>query len=219
MCKMRNMSEVDEIQWIRDDLKQPGKSQAGLARHMGWDPSVVSKILRGRRGLKVQEAAKIRAYFGAKIESKAISKNEIQSLSLQPLGERNLPILGAAKGGERGLFLDNGAFFEMVQRPPTLADVTEAYAVYMVGDSMEPRYFPGEILYVHPHKPPRRGDFVIVQLEPADQAGEPEYLVKQFQRRNEKELVLHQFNPEKDTAFPSARIRAIHKIVLGGEGA
>ena len=63
---MRNMSEVDEIQWIRDDLKQPGKSQAGLARHMGWDPSVVSKILRGRRGLKVQEAAKIRAYFGAK---------------------------------------------------------------------------------------------------------------------------------------------------------
>ena len=123
----------------------------------------------------------------------------------------DLPVLGAAKGGEDALFFDNGTVHEHIRRPPNLEGVDNGFAVYMVGDSMEPRYFAGEFLYANPNRPPVRNCFVIVEL--ADGQG----LVKQFIKFDDAALHLHQFNPAKDLEIGKNRVRSVHRIVGTGE--
>ncbi len=64
-----------------------------------------------------------------------------------------LKVLGMAECGPDGWSLWNGDVIDMVDRPANLRGVPGAYAVYVVGASMEPRYHPGELVHIHPGKP------------------------------------------------------------------
>ena len=131
-----------------------------------------------------------------------------------PKPDFDLPILGAALGGEdMGVFMDNGGHFGFAGRPANLSGVKGAYAVYTTGDSMEPRYQHGELLLVNPSKPVTKGCYVVAQLTPAQDGGDRSYLVKQFVRRSAEKLVLSQFQPEKQLTFPAQRVIAVHRIV------
>lgn len=59
------MTDFDESlrQQLRAELEEFGRSQADLARYLGVDRSVVSKMLSGRRLIKAAEQAKIREYL------------------------------------------------------------------------------------------------------------------------------------------------------------
>lgn len=54
---------------------------------------------------------------------------------------------------------------DKVQAIPSLAHVTEAYAFAIFSNTMEPRYYVGEVVFAHPGLPPRAGDFVIFRLK------------------------------------------------------
>src|SRR5215471_12365645 len=58
-----------------------------------------------------------------------------------------IPAYGQAVGGKDGEFILNGNRIVDVLAPPSLQGVPDAYAVYVVGDSMEPRYFAGEAVF------------------------------------------------------------------------
>lgn len=140
------------------------------------------------------------------------------SLNVQPTiiplshQAKDLPVLGAARGGnmEAGVFADNGNFFEMIARPASLAGVKDAYAVYVVDESMEPRYFSGELVHVHPHKPPQPGAFVVVQTDDGETT---DYLIKRLVRRKGGKVTFEQYNPTKKFDLPLAHIKAMHTIV------
>jgi phage repressor protein C with HTH and peptisase S24 domain len=85
---------------------------------------------------------------------------------------------------------------------------------------MIPRYEPGEVLHINPHKPVKRGDYIVAQL--AEGEGEaPSGYVKKFVSRSERELVLEQLNPpegeERLMRFPGDRVVSVHKVVGTGE--
>src|SRR5262249_41688197 len=77
---------------------------------------------------------------------------------------RDLPVLGAVKGGADAFYFNDGEPKEYVVRSPGLMGVSNGFALYVCGDSMVPRYYAGEILYVNPNRPPTRGCFVAVEL-------------------------------------------------------
>lgn len=133
---------------------------------------------------------------------------------------QKIPVYGQAIGGPDGRFVLNGNKVADILAPPALYGVRDAYAVYMVGDSMEPRYYAGEAIYVNPKLPVRSGNFVVVQIEGEDDV--PSAYVKKFISRNSKELVLEQLNPpdgeDAVMRFPSSSVVSIHKIVFAGEG-
>jgi transcriptional regulator with XRE-family HTH domain len=52
------------LDWIREGLKQPGKTQVGLAAHLGIAHPQITQLLKGKRGLKVPEIPKIADYLG-----------------------------------------------------------------------------------------------------------------------------------------------------------
>ena len=128
-----------------------------------------------------------------------------------------IPAYGQAVGGKDGEFILNGNRIVDVLAPPSLQGVPDAYAVYVVGDSMEPRYFAGEAVFVNPRLPVRRGHFVVAQV--AVQEGEPPHAyVKRFVAREARLLRLEQFNPKKTLEFPLSRVISVHRIIMGGDG-
>jgi phage repressor protein C with HTH and peptisase S24 domain len=127
---------------------------------------------------------------------------------LPPRDPRDLiPVRSAARGGgEQQMFLDDGPI-DYIPRPHSLQHVRDAYSTYMVGDSMAPRFRPGQLLHVNPYKPPQPGTGVVVRTR--DDA----MLIKEFVRRSDTTLYLKQYNPAAELDFPLAEIREIHIVV------
>src|SRR5215831_18426376 len=127
-----------------------------------------------------------------------------------------IPVYGHAVGGKDGEFVLKGNQVSEVQAPPNLSHVPDAYAVYVVGDSMEPRYLAGETVFVNPRLPISRGSFVVAQVSKGEEA-EPRAYVKRFVSQDAKRLRLEQYNPKKVLEFPISTVVAIHRIVMSGE--
>lgn len=127
-----------------------------------------------------------------------------------------IPLYGQAAAGKDGRFILNGNRVADILAPPVLAGVRDAYAVYVVGESMEPRYFPGEAVFVNPRAPVRRGDFVVAQVA-ADEGEAPFAFIKRFVSRDARALRLEQLNPRKILEFPAQKIVSVHRIVMGGD--
>lgn len=127
--------------------------------------------------------------------------------------KRDLPVIGAVKGGSEGFYFNDGDAKEYVVRPGGLEGVANGFALYVDGDSMEPRYFAGEILYVNPNRPVTKNCFVAVEL------GDGQGLIKQFLRRSDDHIVLRQFNPAKDLRIAAKDVKRIYRIVGAGEAA
>lgn len=127
-----------------------------------------------------------------------------------------IPLYGHAVGGIDGEFILNGNKLDDILAPPGLSPARGAYAVTCAGDSMEPRYFDGETVFVDPEKRVRRGDFVVAQISNPNEGAPPLAYIKRFVRHNDNELILEQFNPTKQLTFPHGDVVSVHFIVLGG---
>ncbi|MDH0871937.1 S24 family peptidase [Agrobacterium pusense] len=129
-----------------------------------------------------------------------------------------LPVLGMAVGGEDGKYIFNGSIIDYVVCPPSLEFVNGAYAVYIDGESMYPRFKAGETVWVHPGKTARRGDDVIVQIKPTEDDGSPPWgYVKEYVGRQGNRLVLRQYNPPIEIQFDVNEVLTTHPIVLAGK--
>lgn len=129
-----------------------------------------------------------------------------------PMGNRDVPVYGRAQGGPDGMFEFNGEIIGWETRPPTLDGVRDAYAVYVDGESMYPRYKVGETVWVNPMRPPARGDDVIVQLYPANEGDAPYGFIKEFRARTPTRLVVWQHNPPREVEYPIESVKSVHYI-------
>ncbi|MGF1610963.1 MAG: helix-turn-helix transcriptional regulator, partial [Kiloniellales bacterium] len=134
---------------------------------------------------------------------------------------RNVPLRGTAACGdtvgEAGDFEFNGEIVDYVRRPPGIAAARNVFAVYVTGDSMAPRFEEGELVFVHPDKPPVNGCDVLVELHGHDGQPGPCY-IKRLLRRTPSKLVLRQFNPPRDDIeLPLAKVRVLYRILTPSE--
>lgn len=160
-------------------------------------------------------------------ETTAMSEPATDAFDLSPIpvphklfgagNTRDLPVRGHAVGGQDGWFALNGDVLNMVGRPPALQGVREGFAVYVQGTSMEPRYFEGEIVYVDPTRPARKGAHVVVELHHPDR-DTPIAVIKRLVAKTPSKVVLAQYNPRRDDIdYPLERIKGIYPIVAAGE--
>jgi phage repressor protein C with HTH and peptisase S24 domain len=94
-----------------------------------------------------------------------------------------------------------------VSRPAALDHARDAYAVYVFDDSMEPRYEPGDLLYVNPHLPANPGRYVVITLK--DQTA----LVRCFVSWNGTALHTRQLHPAEEVSIPADQVVDIHTII------
>src|SRR5216684_7793607 len=195
-------------------LLRAGTSQADLSRHLRLAPSAISRMLKGERQMKLLEAVQVAAFLGVSQEDVLRHAGASGTAAARTVPARRgrppraagtagvppraepIPIRSAGRGGgDQEMFLEDGPI-GYTPRPANLVGVRGAYAIYMVGDSMEPRYEQGWLLHVNPFKPPTRGRDVVVY-----KTGQA-VLIKQFVRWDNDALVLHQLNPPGELRVP-----------------
>lgn len=180
------MEEVKEAQraYIQKAMDALGLDATNLARRADLAPSTLNRFLNKpvKHQLSGRTLAAISRASGLPVPQDAIGSPDAPDIDavareaepapnairrLAGAGDRNLsndmiPIRGGARGGnEQEMFLDEVIGY--TARPGSLMNVKDGYSMYMVGDSMSPRYEPGWLLHINPHKPPKPGRDVVVE--------------------------------------------------------
>lgn len=139
--------------------------------------------------------------------------HDIPTMSELP---RDVPVFGVAEGGADGTFEMDG-IVDYVRRPPGIARQRNVYAIYVVGDSMSPRYDPGDLVFVSPARAPGPGSDVVIQLAGDSEHAERRYFIKRLVRRTATDVILRQFNPEGEIVMPLNRIVTMHRVLTAAE--
>ena len=131
-------------------------TQAAVAEALDVSQSAVAQWESGRSFPSAGLAARIEKLLG--IDRRLVEKGQ-QPQTRGSLGKRaRLPIVGLPDpADEERIIIDGNARGEILA-PPQLENVRGAKAVYVRGRSMEPRYYPGEVVYLRPDRAaqPRR---------------------------------------------------------------
>ena len=214
---------------LNERLGELGWGVPDLARKMGHpdDQALIDRLYKYVQGKVGNPRGQMLSESAAAVDIAETELRYGERSTPRPnarLGERFdfdgrdvIPVYGQAIGGEHGEFVLNGNRIADILAPPSLRGVKGAYAVYVAGDSMEPRYYAGEAAYVNPGLPVRKGDFVVAQIA-AEEGETPLAFVKRFVSKDAKRLRLEQFNPAEILEFPSDRVVSVHRIVMGGDG-
>lgn len=125
----------------------------------------------------------------------AVAAAHPAGIKVPTFGNKNLPVMSAAMGGDGHVIISFDPI-EYIERPSYLEHVPDAYAVYIVGESMFPAYRPSDIAYVHPKLPPAKDtDVVLFHTPPTANA---ECMIKQLNGWDEKHWHLEQFRPARE---------------------
>lgn len=125
----------------------------------------------------------------------------------------DVPVMGtAAANHNQGAFQFEGGVIDYVRRPPALNGAKDIYALYVEGTSMEPRHRHGDLLFVHPHKPARIGDDVIIQIKTEPDAPIAATL-GELLRRKAEHLVIKKLNPPAEIELSLTGVVSIHKVL------
>lgn len=222
-------------------LSRIGKSRYWLSNEIsdGRQPGIVTDIARrgtvprGDRLTRIAEALGTTSeYLMGQATTPDQPRSEVSVHDRQiewrgpPRDEPGIPLVGTgdcadleldATDGqtvsvERSSF-DSDYHVRMIARPPALRGARDLYAVYFHGESMQPRFEPGEIGIVDPRRPAGPGDYVLVQLNSGDSDDVVTVLVKRLVRQNAAEIVLEQFNPALTFTVPKSRVARVHRIL------
>ncbi len=123
-----------------------------------------------------------------------------------------LDVFGLAAGSIQGHTTMTTERIEEVPRPAGLKNSLNAYALRTSGESMIPRYFPRDILYINPDQDVRAGDHVVIQVRMHDQAG-IETWVKRFDGYENDEVLTWQYNPPARLTFKRRFVISIHRVL------
>ena len=86
-----------------------------------------------------------------------------------------------------------------------------AYAIFVRGSSMSPRYEHGEIVYIHPNRPIRDGGHVLVGY------ADGRILLRRLVSRDDNVIVLRRYSPARDERHAPSAFAFIHHVLSTNE--
>lgn len=201
---------------LRADL---GLTQSDLARSAGVPLPRLKSYIQGRarqpRGTEIADIAKALKvdpfWLQHGIEPPNAAPAPIQMPTRQEMPQ-DIPVMGNGAGAPDGA-INMGDAVDYLRRPPGLRNARDVYAVYVTGDSMEPRFFAGDPVMVSPSRPARIGDDVVVQCA-IDGGGQDKHLVafvKTLTGRQGSRYSFRQYNPAGDW-HPPGPVHSVHRI-------
>jgi phage repressor protein C with HTH and peptisase S24 domain len=217
--------EADPVrQLIRTSLAERHLNMSSVSKKLGKNHAYLHQFLD--RGIPAQLPELVREQLAEILQvpesqlkgSASLAKGARTMRAGAPLGSGDkIPVMGGGPVASEGSFAWNGEIVDYIARTPHVAGATQAYAFYVAGASMEPRYYAGELVYVHPGKPVTPGAFVLVQLRPDTEGETPRAFIKRLAKRTASKVTFEQFNPQKETDVKASDIVSMHRIVGSAE--
>lgn len=203
---------------IKNLRRQANLTQDQLAERMGLSRNAIAQWESGKTSPTITNLDRLSKIFKTTVatpNTQTATKNANNAQN--PLLQEKLPILGYAQGNH--IESANAARLPIgyVQKPHSLSNYTDLYAVYITGDSMSPQHQNSEIRIVSPHIPYGQGDTVIIVARNPDTNIETSY-IKNFERietlKNGEELyIFSQLNPPVDINFYKKNLVFEHKVL------
>lgn len=216
---IQKISVSDKIDGMKNRIEEIRRakrmSMDALALAVSTTASTINKLEKGQMRLTdkwIGPIAKALGVAPGDLFAKGGFSEQLPEYEARP--PKSLPVYGLAAASIRGLHRMDNDPIEFVSPPPTLTTVRDAYALIVTGTSMEPRYFAGDLIFVHPGRPVRQGDHVVIQ-EALD--GGTAVSVKRFEREANGELVATQYNPLAEIRFKRSNIIAVHRVMTQNE--
>ena len=160
---MSDMTIRERIALARETA---GKSQQDVASHFRISPQAVSQWETGASRPSQERLSELADLLDVSVSWLLTGRGEgprparqnampadVPVLSPGDL-PKDVPVYGVAVAGDAGDFSFNGERIDTARRPPGLAGRAGVFAIYVVGDSMEPWRKPGDLLYLDQHRPP-----------------------------------------------------------------
>lgn len=183
-------------------LSRGFKSIKDAATFFGWSYPTYAQHEQGVRGIGKVAARYARAF---RVSEAWLLTGEGESPE-----EPKVPLMGIAAGSNTGQNIMHDIPIDYVSRPPALANVADAYAIWVRGVSMEPEYREGALCFVHPHKLPVKGDTVIIQQSVN---GHIVAFIKELVSRDKDMVTASQHNPKARIDYPASQVLAVHKVL------
>lgn len=213
---------------FRTAMDARGYTNEGLAEKLGSHPVTVSKLRIGTLKLSEEWRANLALALGIPEAIlfgeeplpeprpfemfKSKKKLARQAVTMRP--NLTLPLFGLAAGAgiQQGAHSMSADPVDEVPCPPGLMNVLGAYALKTRGESMIPRYFPDDTLYVNPNQRVRAGDHAIIQTMLHDSAG-TETWVKRFDGEDGDVIRATQYNPLATIEFRKRFLIHVHRVL------
>lgn len=128
---------------------------------------------------------------------------------------KDVPVRGMAAGSVVGAWSIDG-IVDMVRRPPGLSHAPNAYALYVAGTSMSPKYEPGDLIYINPDRPAGPGDVVVIQTQMYDGATIQAW-IKTLVTETGDSVVAHQLNPPSTVTYGRETVVSIQRVMRTNE--
>lgn len=184
----------------------PRLTQRGLAKELGVNPAAVNRMLHGARQIKAREIPVIESYLGVKLDLSLCSRNggasqeKINSTSSFSDMEQQsyIPVYSASS---RELALDE------TKRHPMQSSKGGGIAFYITSESMVPRYFYGEMVYIQKGRPPEKNKDCYIEMTNGSNK------VLHFLGVEGEQVKVRQFNPDKTIYIDSSDIKSISAVV------
>ncbi len=208
-----------DLDTLKERLRAVRATQQDLADFMGISLKAVNRLANpngpdGRKTVTAKEMEQINRFF--EIRQKPVYANDDEDLRFrrggvaQPPTNATIPLFtGIDTPDGYVLSVGNSAQHGRVLAHPLQATESMAYAVTIIDDTMSPRFESGEIAYVTPGRPPRKGQDCLV--ENLDLTAR----VLQFVERREKQVVFRQLNPRHEVIRRAHEVK-VHAIVGRG---
>jgi phage repressor protein C with HTH and peptisase S24 domain len=210
---------------IRTARKRRGLVQRNIAEHVGVKTAAVGQWEIGTNLPSTENL--VRTAEKLRVDPTALTRGELIYLGdddlgdaeivtdLTPanaLGPMDLEVRGVAYGGDEGDFSFNGEVASYIRRPPGIANVRNVFALNLLSDSMEPRFSAGEVI-VCGGREPVPGDDVVIEMFPENEGEAGKAFVKRLLRRTSKDIVVKQFNPERELIFDRYGVKTLWRVI------
>lgn len=220
MLRIKDNPQPNSIKKLRTKLDL---TLEAIADELGTDPSTVRKLEKGLMQLTPKWLEPLKSILKASADEiiadpdrprpvGEMRKADIPAPRMHELAN-DVPVRGTAAGSHAGgAFQLETSVVDWVRRPPALLGAMNAYALYVEGVSMMPEHRPGDLRFVHPDRPARIGDSVVVQVQTIPN-GEVQAMIGHLLKRTEKAVFLGKLNPEATVELKRETVKSIHKIL------
>ena len=184
---------------------QKGLQQGEVALGIKMKQPEYSKMERGERRIG-DHISKICSFFQVDID--AIHGNQSNSASIRAKQTEDLPLFGMPVMNGEGVQLHK-QFISYTMRPDYLDKNIDAYACFISGSMLSPRYEHGDLIYVDPSIKPQEGHFVVVQLKPN---GKMIGLFRKLIKISDRQMKFKTINPQREHILKNSDILYVHTI-------
>jgi len=192
---------------IENAMIKAGKKPVDIAKRLKISESAVSQWFAKDTGPKSVRLSELASFINTSVDYLITepdgplggSPSAAPPMALR--GDRpDLAVYASAAGGPEGAWVLAGDAIAWIHRDQRLQGVRDAFACYVVGESMFPAYEQGNLLLVNPAVPPNGGDDCLLIQEAPD--GARYALIKRLVRFNSTSWTVKQWNPDKTFSLP-----------------